>query len=152
MTGENHGALLTVSELHSRVESTARQKRHDQHSRDAWKMVFNLAKVQAAEHRLVASLLNPERRPCWGFKEIRYGRPDGDGRAQHSFARDLRYLASLCAQPGCTRRRSWLWWGRYALCGRHLQPRDRRRTVCVRLAQVLSRASSSTRAARSTPS
>ena len=71
MSGENLGAPPTLSDTHSRIVKTPTQPRNNQHAWGAWKMSFHLADVIAAEQRLVAAMLNPNNRLCWGFKEIR---------------------------------------------------------------------------------
>ena len=96
MSGENWGALLSLSDMHARIEMTQSMGRQSQHDYDAWRMVFKPHAVVAEEHRLVQALLNPDGRPCWGFKEVRYGR---DQSRPDTFARDLKYLAGLCQQP-----------------------------------------------------
>lgn len=96
MSGENWGALLQLSEMHSLIMKTETQPRRDPHSIDAWKKYFRLADVNAAEHHLVATMLNPDDRSCWGYKDIQVGRNP----SRHAtFVRDLQYLAEQCKEP-----------------------------------------------------
>ena len=97
MSGENYGALLQLSEMHRRITmKTETQPRRDQHSEDAWKKYFRLADVIAAERHLVATMLNPEDRSCWGYKDIKVGRCP----PRHAtFVSDLQYLAAQCVEP-----------------------------------------------------
>ena len=94
MSGENWGAFLQLSEMHRSIMKTDTQPRRDPHSIDAWKKYFRLADVIAAEHHLVATILNPDDRSCWGYKDIQIGR------SRHAtFVRDLQYLAEQCKEP-----------------------------------------------------
>ena len=96
MSGENWGALLQLSEVHRLIVKTETQPRPNQHSEDAWKKYFRLADVIAAEHHLVATMLNPDDRSCWGYKDIHVGRKP----SRHAtFVSDLQYLAKQCVEP-----------------------------------------------------
>jgi len=95
ISGENHGALRSLTEFHSRVVRTNKQRTNNIHAEAAWRKFFNQTHVEQATKDLVATMLNPNMSPCWGFKEIRYGREATIG----TFSNDIEFLSSLCKNP-----------------------------------------------------
>jgi len=96
ISGENYGALQSLTGFHSRVVRTNKwQLTNNIHAEAAWRNFFNQTHVEQATKDLVATMLNPNMSPCWGFKEIRYGR----GPTIETFSNDIEFLSSLCKNP-----------------------------------------------------
>ena len=96
MSGENSRAFGSLAQFDAAIDQT--DKMHATmpmgHDQDAWHGVYTRDEVRGAEKALARSVLNPRGQRCWGFKEIRHGRPPS-----MSFSRDVAFLRSLCAQP-----------------------------------------------------
>lgn len=99
MSGENSGAFGSLAEFDAKIDHTDKMHANAKvgHAQDAWYGVYTRDEVRNVEKALARSVLNPRGRKCWGFKEIRHGRPSLLGTV--SFSRDVAFLRSLCAQP-----------------------------------------------------
>jgi hypothetical protein len=97
MSGENWGEFIQLARFNEALRRTIAQDRSAPHAEAAWRKVYALpAEIFEAERALVLAQLNPGgRASCYGFKEIRYG----SGNAMATFARDVAFLATLCARP-----------------------------------------------------
>lgn len=93
ISGENWGAFKALREFHESIMKTEKQGRNSDHSKAAWKKVFDISDIKMHENNLVHSILNPNNGKCWGFKEIRYGRDT------NNLAKSIEYLTSLCTNP-----------------------------------------------------
>ena len=96
MSGENEGAFIHLGMFDRAVRRTDNRPRGTAHGETAWRKVYDLGDVRKATAAVVAAMLNPRRKNCFGFKEIRYGR--GSKNAQ-SFENDIAYLRTLCDNP-----------------------------------------------------
>lgn len=95
ISGENWGALQALSVFDKKLLMTENQPRPNYKLEVAWKKIFDYNKVKDAEMGLVYTMLNPNDSQCWGFKEIRHGRPPN----AVTFAEEIEYLSTLCGNP-----------------------------------------------------
>jgi len=95
ISGENWGALQALSAFDKKLLRTENQPRTRYKQEVAWKKIFDYNTVKDAEMGLLYTMLNPNDRQCWGFKEIRHGRPPNTA----TFAEEIEYLATLCDNP-----------------------------------------------------
>ena len=96
ISGENHGAIADLANFAYKLEETELQMRRTRgHSAAAWHKVFDYPAALRDQHRLATTILNPNHRRCWGYKEIRHG----TGLHENFFDKDIRFLQTLCARP-----------------------------------------------------
>ena len=107
ISGENAGAVQHLGRFHAavhvtnswRVGAPSRSNLADPqhaHMRAAWKHIFDFADVARREADLLRALLNPRHKPCWGFKEIRYGR---GWQNIDEILHDVEFLFRACSRP-----------------------------------------------------
>ena len=73
ITGENTAMFINLARVMESFMGTDLARRDDQHSKDAWRRVYERGSVKKALQEVVRATLNPNGKKCWGFKEIRYG-------------------------------------------------------------------------------
>eukprot|EP00594_Rhizosolenia_setigera_P006594 CAMPEP_0178952978 /NCGR_PEP_ID=MMETSP0789-20121207/8158_1 /TAXON_ID=3005 /ORGANISM="Rhizosolenia setigera, Strain CCMP 1694" /LENGTH=247 /DNA_ID=CAMNT_0020634175 /DNA_START=201 /DNA_END=944 /DNA_ORIENTATION=- len=100
ISGENWAAFQFLDRFHQSVVRTQNQPRGDDlHYSTAWKMHFDLQDVEESINNLVRTMINPDGKQCWGFKEIRYGRGDIGGDEESNLSNDVEFLSSFCQNP-----------------------------------------------------
>ena len=95
IAGENHAAIAYLARFASSLEETETQRRANGHAAAAWNKVYDYPAALRDQHRLATTVLNPNHRGCWGYKEIRHG----SGIHRHFLDTEIRFLQTLCARP-----------------------------------------------------
>lgn len=98
ISGENRGAFKYLTRFHSNVAYAYREGINEKTEKGAWRNYFDPEQVEKATADLVASMLNPSRSACWGFKDILHGREPLPGEPL-MLANEIEFLASLCSDP-----------------------------------------------------